>query len=262
MTVRGVLQVHSAPPALSPHIEWAVAGVLGVTVTLPWVDQPASPGALRAELNWQGRPGTGGAITSALAGWNLLRFEVTEEASSGCDAVRYSCTPSLGTFSAVISANGDVLVPEGRLRAAMTLASASVSAGFTGSGPASGATGSRFRLASGPGPGGPGPDSEAGADSDPGLGVGSAADSDAGSGSGLGAGSRADSGSGLVLIDGASPGGGIHGLKDRHGPRHPALGGSLEAELRLLLGQPWDDELEPFRHAAAGAPVRWLHATG
>jgi hypothetical protein len=44
--------------------------------------------------------------------------------------------------------------------------------------------------------------------------------------------------------------------------RHPALGGSLEAELALLLGQPWDDELEPFRHAAEGAPVRWLHATG
>ena len=41
-----------------------------------------------------------------------------------------------------------------------------------------------------------------------------------------------------------------------------ALGGSLEAELSLLLGQPWDDELEPFRHAAEGAPVRWLHATG
>ena len=51
-------------------------------------------------------------------------------------------------------------------------------------------------------------------------------------------------------------------LRDRHGPRHPALGGSLEAELALLLGQPWDDELEPFRHAADGAPVRWLHATG
>ncbi|MGO9054808.1 MAG: DUF3145 family protein, partial [Streptosporangiaceae bacterium] len=44
--------------------------------------------------------------------------------------------------------------------------------------------------------------------------------------------------------------------------RHPALGGSLEAELELLLGQPWDDELEPFRRAAAGAPVRWLNATG
>ncbi len=157
----------------------------------------AGHGAHRAEL--AGPAGAGGAITSALAGWNLLRFEVTEEASAGCDAVRYSCTPSLGTFSAVISANGDVLVPEGRLRAAMTLAAASVPAGFR---------------------------------------------------------------AGLPAADEASPGDGIRGLREVHGPRHPALGGSLEAELRLLLGQPWDDELEPFRHAAAGAPVRWLHATG
>jgi len=260
VTVRGVLQVHSAPPALSPHIEWAVAGVLGMPVTLPWVDQPASPGALRAELNWQGRPGAGGAIASALAGWNLLRFEVTEEASPGCDAVRYSCTPSLGTFSAVISANGDVLVPEGRLRAAMTLASASVSAGFTGSGSASGAAASRFGLASGSGPGtgGPGPESGFGPDPGPGFRPGSESRFGPGSESRFGPGQE----SGLVLIDEASPGDGIHGLKDLHGPRHPALGGSLEAELRLLLGQPWDDELEPFRHAAAGAPVRWLHATG
>ncbi len=222
MTVRGVLQVHSAPPALSPHIEWAVAGVLGMGVTLPWVEQPASPGSLRTELSWQGRAGAGGAITSALAGWNLVRFEVTEEASPGCDAVRHSCTPSLGTFSAVISANGDVLVPEGRLRAAMTLASVPASAAFTGSGPLS-------AVPAGPSsPAGPGPDAAPV----------------------------------LALADEAWPGDGARGLPDRHAPRHPALGGSLEEELSLLLGQPWDDELEPFRHAAAGAPVRWLHATG
>jgi len=200
VTVRGVLHVHSAPTALSPHIEWAVAGVLGVAVSLPWVDQPASPGTLRAELSWQGRPGTAAAITSALAGWNLLRFEITEEASPGCDPVRYSCTPSLGAFCAVTSANGDILIPEGRLRAAMTLASVSA-------------------------------------------------------------------GPGWVLPDGGSTasesaGGGVSGIRELHGPRHPALGGSLEEELSLLLGQPWDDELEPFRRAAAGAPVRWLHATG
>lgn len=210
MTVRGVLQIHSAPPALSPHIEWAVAGVLGVPVSLPWVDQPASPGALRAELSWQGRPGTAGAITSALAGWNLLRFEITEEASPGCDPVRYSCTPSLGAFCAVTSANGDILIPEGRLRAAMTLASVSA------------------------GPGWALPDGGSGA-------------------GGSGAGGSAD---------GGSAGGGVSGIRELHGPRHPALGGSLEAELSLLLGEPWDDELEPFRRAAAGAPVRWLHATG
>jgi len=83
VSARGVLQVHCAPPAMCPHIEWAVAGVLGVPVSLPWVDQPASPGALRAELEWEGRAGASGAIASALASWDRLRFELTEEASSG-----------------------------------------------------------------------------------------------------------------------------------------------------------------------------------
>ena len=46
MSVQGVLHIHSAPPALCPHIEWAVAGVLGVPVDLPWVNQPATPGTL------------------------------------------------------------------------------------------------------------------------------------------------------------------------------------------------------------------------
>ena len=164
MSVYGVLQVHSAPPALCPHIEWAVAGTVGTTVSMPWVSQPAAPGSLRAELTWHGRPGTAGAITSALAGWNRLRFEVTEEASPGCDGVRYSYTPNLGIFSAVTSANGDVLVPENRLRAALTIA----------------ATGTSV----------------------------------------------------------------------------------LDTELERLLGTAWDNELEPFRRASDGAPVRWLNATG
>jgi hypothetical protein len=119
---------------------------------------------MRAELDWQAHPGTAGAITSALAGWNRLRFEVTEEASPGCDAVRYCYTPELGTFSATTSANGDVMVPEDRLRAVMSLCAATVS--------------------------------------------------------------------------------------------------PLEAELSRLLGTAWDNELEPFRRAADGAPVRWLNATG
>jgi Protein of unknown function (DUF3145) len=163
VSVHGVLYVHSAPPALCPHVEWATAGVLGVPVTLPWVNQAAAPGMMRAELSWQGSRGAAGAITSALAGWNRLRFEVTEDASQGCDGVRYSYTPSLGTFTAVTAGNGDVLIPEQRLRAA---------------------------IAQG------------------------------------------------------------------------AEGGSLEDRIRRLLGEPWDAELEPFRYAGEGAPVRWLHATG
>jgi hypothetical protein len=157
-----------------------------VAVDLPWVNQPAAPGSVRAELNWHGRPGTSAAISSELAGWNRLRFEVTEDASPGCDAVRYSYTPELGTFSAVTSGNGDILIPEGRLRAAMTVADATASG--------------VLRRTSGAAP---------------------------------------------------RPGG---ELADR--------AAALEHELSRLLGQPWDDELEPFRCAAEGAPVRWLHATG
>ena len=36
-------------------------------------------------------------------------------------------------------------------------------------------------------------------------------------------------------------------------------GVTVEQELAGLLGAPWDEELEPFRYAGDGAPVRWLH---
>ena len=162
----GVLYVHSAPPALCPHVEWAVAGIVGAPVSLPWSGQSAAPGALRAELSWQAHPGTAGAIASALAGWNRLRFEVTEDSSPGCDGVRHCYTPDLGLFTAVTGANGDIMISENRLWSVMLLA-------------------------------------------------------------------------------------------ERGGAT-----ASLEDELGKLLGTAWDNELEPFRRAADGAPVRWLNATG
>ncbi len=33
----------------------------------------------------------------------------------------------------------------------------------------------------------------------------------------------------------------------------------LSESLRLILGSAWDAELEPFRRAGDGVPVRWLH---
>ncbi|MER5438593.1 DUF3145 domain-containing protein [Streptomyces sp. NPDC002790] len=161
MTTRGVLYVHSAPRALCPHVEWAVAGVLGARVSLDWIRQPAAPGTWRSEFSWRAEAGTAAKLASALRGWQLLRFEVTAEPCTAAEGERYSATPELGIFHAITGIHGDILIPEDRLRAALTR-------------------------------------------------------------------SKADK-------------------------------TDLEAELATLLGKPWDDELEPFRYAGEGAPVRWLH---
>ena len=46
----------------------------------------------------------------------------------------------------------------------------------------------------------------------------------------------------------------------RHAMALAALGGgNLVSAMDELLGKAWDTELEPFRYAGDGAPVRWLH---
>ncbi len=161
---RGVVFIHSAPTALCPHITWALESVLGARVNLEWTDQPAGPSLKRAEFSWTGDPGTGAKLASSLRGWDSLRYEVTEEPSPGCDGSRWTHTPTLGIHHAWVSASGDTVVNEDRLREVVTLAQGSPEA--------------------------------------------------------------------------------------------------VAEMIEELLGQEWDDELEVFRHAGEGAPVRWLHKVG
>lgn len=166
MTItRGVLYVHSAQSAICPHVEWAVGAVLGVGVSFDWTAQPAAPAQWRAELSWQGESGTAAALASALKAWKQVRFEVTEEPCPGYEGARYSFTPRLGMFHAVIGVHGDIMISEERLRAAA-----------------------------------------------------------------------------------------VRSLRTEDC--------ELADEVELMLGRPWDDELEPFRYAGDGAPVRWLHQVG
>ena len=130
-------------------------------MTLDWSAQPVAPGTLRSELSWTGATGTASRIVSNLAGWGRLRFEVTEEATSRTEGERYSVTPSLGIYRAVIGVHGDIQVPEERLRGAVARAALS--------------------------------------------------------------------------------------------------GADISEEIADLLGGPWDAELEAFRYAGEGTPVRWLH---
>lgn len=118
-TTRGVLHVHSSPSALCPHVEWAVGGIFAAPTRLAWSPQPAERGSYRAELSWMGSVGTAARLASSLKGWERLRFEVTEEATSASEGCRYSYTPRLGVFHAITGLHGDILVPEDRLKAAV-----------------------------------------------------------------------------------------------------------------------------------------------
>lgn len=116
-TTTGVLHVHSSPAALCPHLEWALAAALDSRANLKWTSQPASPGQLRASTDWVGPIGTGTRLVNALRAWPMLRFEVTEDASDGVDGERFSYAPGLGLWHGAMSANGDVMLGEMRLRA-------------------------------------------------------------------------------------------------------------------------------------------------
>ena len=117
MPTRGVVYVHSCPPAVVPHVEWAVSGVLGTRVSLSWTAQPAAPGQLRAECAYTGRPGTASKIAAALRSWSMVRFEVAEDPSDGYDGERISYVPGRGVYRTSTGANGDVVVGEQQLRA-------------------------------------------------------------------------------------------------------------------------------------------------
>ena len=118
-TATGVVYVHASPAAVCPHVEWALSSTLSARANLKWTPQPAMPGQLRAVTNWVGPVGTGAALANALRSWSVLRFEVTEDPSEGVDGHRWCHTPQLGLWNGVMSANGDVMVGEMRLRGLM-----------------------------------------------------------------------------------------------------------------------------------------------
>jgi hypothetical protein len=121
-SARGVIYVHSAPRALCPHLEWAVGRALGRAVNFEWDEQPVLPGARRAEFYWEGPVGTGAALSSAMHGWEHLRFEVTEDPTPRSDGGRWLHTPDLGIHYAQTDAAGNVVIGEDRVRYAMEIA--------------------------------------------------------------------------------------------------------------------------------------------
>jgi hypothetical protein len=102
---------------LCPHLEFAAAAVLKAPVSLGWDAQPAAAGMLHTRLEWFGRAGTAGRLAGRLRGLGVVRYDVVEGPSPGCDPERYSYHPTLGLFRASIGADGGIVVGEGPLHA-------------------------------------------------------------------------------------------------------------------------------------------------
>lgn len=119
---RGVVFIHCCPPAIGPHVEWALGGVLGRPCKLQWTAQPAAAGQLRAEATWVGPVGMAARLSAALRAWPMLRFEVTEEGTGSTDGERLAYVPGRGFHRSAVSANGDVMVSEERLRGLLSRA--------------------------------------------------------------------------------------------------------------------------------------------
>jgi hypothetical protein len=118
----GVVFLHCCPSALAPHVEWALAGVLGRPARLQWTGQPAAPAHLRAEAAWRGPVGTAARLAASLRAWPMLVFEVTEDGTSASDGERLAYVPGRGFHRSMVSANGDVVVAEERLRGLLSRA--------------------------------------------------------------------------------------------------------------------------------------------
>ena len=116
LSTRGVIFLHCVPGALAPHTEWALAGVLGRPIRLEWSVQPVAEPNLRAEAGWSGPVGTAARLAASLRAWPMLVFEITEDATGASDGERLAYVPGRGFHRSVVSANGDVVVGEERLR--------------------------------------------------------------------------------------------------------------------------------------------------
>src|SRR5690349_12521620 len=92
-STKGVVFMHCCPSAIAPHVEWALAGVLGRPAKLEWTGQPAAPQHLRAEATWMGSIGTAAKLAASLRAWPMLVFEITEDGTSVSDGERLAYVP-------------------------------------------------------------------------------------------------------------------------------------------------------------------------
>ena len=111
----GRLTIHSAPKALCSHIDWSISEILGFPWRGEWALQPLVAGSYRLDIPWQGKIGTAAKLASALAGWEFLRFEISQAVHASCEGQLFRFTPDLKLHSATMNEVGEVILSENLL---------------------------------------------------------------------------------------------------------------------------------------------------
>ena len=112
----GYLYIHAAPRAVLRNLEWGMAEVLQMPISLKWESQPLLSRSYRSEVSWNGLQGTGSRLVSTLKGWHYITFELFESSNQGSDGSLYMFSPELGLFRGTVSPTGDLVINENQIQ--------------------------------------------------------------------------------------------------------------------------------------------------
>ncbi|MFM7029896.1 MAG: DUF3145 family protein [Micrococcales bacterium] len=111
----GSVLLHSVPRGLLRPVLTSISRQLGYEPDIDWQVQPESPGGYRAEVEWSSAPEAGAAVSSALAGWKEVWFEVVQPPQHGVSGSRWLFVPGLGLRHRHIDEFGNYTVGEQEL---------------------------------------------------------------------------------------------------------------------------------------------------
>lgn len=118
-TTRGTLTIHSVPASLTPHINWTLQNIAQTHQDLAWDPQPLHQGNQRAFVEWSGTLKTPAQLASSLAPFKKIWFEITVQGTSHTNPGRWMYTPSLGITHVQTDIEGNFVLTEDRLKAAV-----------------------------------------------------------------------------------------------------------------------------------------------
>ncbi|MFM6980642.1 MAG: DUF3145 family protein [Micrococcales bacterium] len=122
----GEVFIHAVAKSQARQVEWMLAEIMDYQIPLTWSPQPVMPDHVKSGFAWQGAESSGAEISSALAGWQKIYFEVTQDANGSVGSSRWLYVPEFGIKHRATDEFGNYSIGEDELRAALARGSNSM----------------------------------------------------------------------------------------------------------------------------------------